>query len=97
MIQHVVLFGISKDTPMESLLEARDRLHALVGKIPGLVSLKADTDIGIDGNCGLGLIAHLENRSALEVFSKDPDHLAVADYISNFRTGIAIMDSEILN
>jgi hypothetical protein len=95
MIQHIVLFGITKETSTEDLMQARNQLHALVGKIPGLVSLKADIDMGIEGNCRLGLVAHLTDRSALDVFSKDPDHLAVAGYISGFRTSIAIIDYEV--
>jgi hypothetical protein len=95
MIQHIVLFGITEETPTKDLIKARDQLQALVGKIPGLVSLKAETDMGIEGNCRLGLVAHLKDRPALDVFSKDPDHLAVAGYISRFRTSIAIIDYEV--
>ena len=95
MIQHIVLFGISKETPAEDLIKARNQLQALVVKIPGLISLKAETDMGIEGNCRLGLVAHLKDRLALDVFSKNSDHLAVADYISRFRTSIAIIDYEV--
>jgi len=70
MIQHIVLFGITKETSTEDLMQARNQLHALVGKIPGLVSLKADIDMGIEGNCRLGLVAHLTDRSALDVFPR---------------------------
>lgn len=96
MIRHIVLFHVIEGTPTERLQEAVDRLEALVGVIPGLRSLKAGIDIGIDGNFDFGLIAELEDRAALEVFSKDATHMDVAMYILEFRrdTDIAILDLE---
>ena len=96
MIRHIVLFRVIEGTPTERLQEAVDRLEALVGVIPGLRSLKAGIDIGIDGNFDFGLIAELDDRAALEVFSKDAIHMDVAMYILDFRrdTDIAILDLE---
>ena len=97
MIRHIVLFRVIEGTPAERVQEAIDRLEALVGVIPGLRSLKAGIDIGIEGNFDFGLVAELDDRAALEVFSADPTHMDVAMFILEFRrnTDIAILDLEI--
>ena len=97
MIRHIVLFRVLDGTPAERVQEAIDRLEALVGVIPGLRSLEAGTDIGVDGNYNFGLVAELEDRTALEVFSAHPTHMEVAQFILEFckTTDIAILDLEI--
>jgi hypothetical protein len=97
MIRHIVLFRVNEGTPAERVQEAIDRLEALVGVIPGLRSLKAGIDIGIEGNYNFGLVAELDDRAALEVFSTDATHMEVAMFILEFRknTDIAILDLEI--
>lgn len=97
MIRHIVLFRVIEGTPTERVHEAIDRLQALVGVIPGLRSLKAGIDIGIEGNYNFGLVAELDDRAALEVFSTDATHMEVAMFILEFRknTDIAILDLEI--
>lgn len=95
MIKHVVLFRVGEGTPEERIHEAVDRLEALVGSIPGLRSLQAGTDVGIDGNFDFGLVAELDDRNALEAFSTDAAHMEVAMFILEFRTDIAILDLEL--
>lgn len=94
MIRHIVLFRVAEGTPRERLQEAVDRLEALVDVIPGLRSLEAGIEIGVEGNFDFGLVAELDDRAALEVFSTDPTHMEVAMYILEFRTDIAILDLE---
>ncbi|MGJ3190151.1 Dabb family protein [Paenarthrobacter sp. FR1] len=96
LIRHIVLFRVIEGTPTERLQEAVDRLEALVGVIPGLRSLKAGVDIGIQGNFDFGLVAELEDRAALEAFSTEATHMDVAMFILEFRksTDIAILDLE---
>ena len=72
MIRHIVLFRVIEGTPIERMQAAANRLEALVGVIPGLRSLKAGIDIGIEGNFDFGLVAELEDRAALECSRKMP-------------------------
>ncbi len=97
MIRHIVLFRVIEGTPTERLQEAVSRLEALAGVIPGLRSLKAGIDVGVQGNFDFGLVAELEDRAALEAFSTDATHMDVAMFILEFResAGIAILDLEI--
>lgn len=95
MIRHIVLFRVNEGTPKELLQDACKRLEALVDVIPGLLSLKAGVDIGIEGNFDLGLVAELEDRAALERFVADPAHHEVGDSIAKFRKDYAALDLEI--
>lgn len=95
MIRHIVLFRINEGTSNKQVQDACDRLEALVGVIPGLRSLKADVDLGIEGNVDFGLVAELDDRAALDVFSTDSRHLDVAYQILEFRKDIAVFDVEI--
>jgi len=95
MIQHVVLFRTLEGTPKEHIQQACGRLEALVGVIPGLRSMNAGIDIGIEGNFDFGLLAMLDDRKALDVFSTHPAHMEVAYFILDFRKDTAIFDVEV--
>jgi len=97
MIRHIVLFRVNDGTGSERIQAASDDLEALVGIIPGLRSLEAGADIGIESNFDFGLVAELDDRAALDAFSTDPRHLDVAMAILKFRqpADIAILDLEI--
>lgn len=99
MIRHIVLFHVHEGTTRARMQNAVDRLEALVGVIPGLISLEAGIDIGDGGstaNADFGLIAELEDRAALETFSNDGRHREVAMDILTFRDqgDIVILDFE---
>jgi hypothetical protein len=94
MIRHIVLFRVAPHTPKERLIEACERLKALVGVTPGLRSLQAGIEIGVEGNFDFGLVAELDDRAALDLFSTDAAHLEVAYAILEFRTDIAVLDFE---
>lgn len=94
MIRHIVLFRVVDGTTKEQVQKACDSLEALVGVIPSLRSLKADIDLGVDGNVDFGLVAELDDHAALDVFSTDPEHMRVAYEILEFRKDIAVFDVE---
>lgn len=92
MIKHFVLFCVVGSTPRDKIQDACNRLEALVGIVPGLVSLKAGVDLGVEGNYDFGLLAEFDDRDGLNTFSTDAAHLEVAEFIADFRSDIAILD-----
>ncbi|WP_029149556.1 Dabb family protein [Microbacterium indicum] len=95
MIRHIVLFGAAEGTTREALDETAGALEALVGKVPGLLSMKAGADLGIDGNAALGLVAEFEDRAALDVYATHPAHLEVVALVARFKTSRAAIDIEV--
>lgn len=95
MIRHIVLFRVNEGTSKALQYEACERLEALVPNSPGLTSLQAGLDIGIEGNFDFGLVAEFEDRAALDRFSSDAAHLDVAYWIAEFRKDIVVFDMEI--
>jgi len=94
MIRHIVLFRVHDGTTQEQMQDAITRLEGLVGTIPGLVSLEGGVDIGADGNHDFGLVAELEDQTALDAFSADDAHMEIAMDILKFRNpeDIVILD-----
>ncbi|MBP2437329.1 Dabb family protein [Microbacterium amylolyticum] len=93
MIRHIVLFQAADGTPVSQLQEAADALEALVGKIPGLISMTAGVEgVGLPGNYDLGLVAELEDEAALTVYADHPAHLEVVALVGAFKVGRAGID-----
>nr|WP_245324926.1 Dabb family protein [Microbacterium amylolyticum] len=93
VIRHIVLFQAADGTPVSQLQEAADALEALVGKIPGLISMTAGVEgVGLPGNYDLGLVAELEDEAALTVYADHPAHLEVVALVGAFKVGRAGID-----
>ena len=60
--------------------EIKEGLEALLGKVPGLVSIKVNIDGRLDSsNCDVMLDSTLESPEALKAYATHPEHVAVAD------------------
>ena len=58
----------------------KEGLEGLLGKVPGLVSIKVNVDGRLDSsNCDVMLDSTLENVEALKAYATHPAHVAVAD------------------
>lgn len=83
MVKHVILWKL-KDELTESQKESvkaeiKAGLEGLAGKIPGLVSIKVNTEGLSTGNVDLMLDSSFESFEALKGYSVHPEHVAVAD------------------
>lgn len=92
MIRHVVLmrFADPADAP-----EAKSRLEALSGRIPGLLSL----DVGLDvlrseASYDLSLVTTHETLQALDDYQVHPEHQEFKTWVGSRLTGRAAVDSE---
>jgi hypothetical protein len=90
MVVHVVLFKFS-DASHAS--EARSRLCAMQGRIPGLLGVEAGVDFTrSQRSFDLALITRHESREALAVYQTHPVHEEVAAFIRSKMTGAAAVD-----
>ena len=55
-------------------------LEGLMGKVPGLLSVKVNVDGRLDSsNCDVMLDSVLESPEALKAYAQHPEHLAIAN------------------
>ena len=98
-VRHVVvwrLVGESAEEKNNSFDLVADDLHALVGTIPGLMSLSVSRSTGPNPkNWDMCLISEHESWDALDVYASHPAHLAVASRIAEITTERAGADFEL--
>ena len=98
MIKHIVAWKL-KDEAQGNSREAnaaiiKEKLEALVGKIPGL--LKAKVFKTLDGckDYDYTLISELESEEALAGYQEHPLHKEVSAFVKNVRESRASIDYE---
>lgn len=100
MIKHIVMWRLheqanGQDKATNAQL-AKDKLEALVGQIPGLISL----EVGSDFSCGemsadLVLYSELTSRQALADYASHPAHVEVVKFILSICSERRVVDYEI--
>ena len=83
MVRHVILWKIKKEYTGEersrAILGVKESLEALAGKIPGLLSIRVETEALPSSNADLMLDSTFESREALAGYQSHPDHVAAAN------------------
>lgn len=84
MVKHIILWTLNPELTAEKKAEVKkeikEGLEALLGKVPGLVSIKVNIDGRLDSsNCDVMLDSTLESPEALKAYATHPEHVAVAD------------------
>lgn len=83
MIKHLILWKLKEELTGEQkesvMAGIKENLEGLVGKVPGLVSLKIVTDKLETSTADLMLDSLLESKEALKGYAVHPEHVAVAD------------------
>ena len=99
MIQHVVVWKLIDQSLSEreaALSRFREELAALVGVVPGLVSVSLTADVGdTTTNFDVSLISIHESREALAVYQSHPAHVAIGKWWGQLVTQRGAVDSEI--
>ena len=89
MVRHVILWklreSLSSDEKNQVMLNMKEQLEALVGKVPGLISLKIIINDMESSNADIMLDSVLESEDALKGYQGHPEHVKVADtYVRPF-------------
>ena len=83
MVKHVILWQLKDELTAEEKAtikkEMKESLEALVGKIPGLVELKIQTEYLASSNAEVMLDSTFEDEASLKAYATHPEHVAVAD------------------
>lgn len=83
MVRHVILWKLSeKFSEAEKELiktNAKRELEGLIGKVPGLISMKIETGRLHGSNADMMLDSSFESIEALNGYKDHPEHVRVAD------------------
>ena len=83
MTKHVILWTLKSEYSIDEKQNikenAKKAIEALVGKVPGLVSIKLNITPLASSNADMMLDATLESKEALKGYQVHPDHVAAAN------------------
>lgn len=100
MVKHIVFwrlkdFAEGRDKAANARL-IKERLEALAGRIPGLLSIEVGCDfVHAETSCDLALYSELESREALDAYQAHPAHQAVIPLIRALVTERRAVDYEL--
>ncbi len=80
MVKHIILWKLKEEFNTDAIkADMKASLEALVGKVPGLIELKVQTERLDSSNVDVMLYSVLESKEALKGYAVHPEHVAVAD------------------
>lgn len=97
MVHHIVMWKFKPEVKEEERVmrkqEMKEHLTALVGKVPGLLSLEFVENPIPSSTHDIALVSTLEKAEDIGVYAAHPEHVAVADtYVRPFVTERACLD-----
>ena len=100
MVKHIILWQLKEELKGEEKEQVKNNmkayLEALVGKVPGLISMQIVIDGFESSNADVMLDSTLEDEAALKGYAVHPEHVAVADtYVRPFTAVRTCMDYEV--
>lgn len=100
MVKHIVLWRLKPEahgqTAAENARAIKEKLEALVGLVPGLVSLEVGLDFErSDQASDVVLYSVFTSREALRSYQEHPAHKAVMPFIAEARSERRVIDYEI--
>lgn len=99
MVHHIVMWKFKPEIEEERKPELKramkENLSALVGKVPGLLTVEFVESPLASSTHDVALVTTLEKAEDIAVYAAHPDHVTVADtYVRPFVTERACLDYE---
>ena len=80
MVKHIILWKLKDESNNDSVKQGiKEGLEGLQGVIPGLISIKVQTESLLSSNVDVMLDSSFENEEALKAYAVHPAHVEVAD------------------
>ena len=97
MVKHIILWKLKDEFNNDKIKsDMKAGLEALVGKVPGLVEMKIQTECLPSSNVDVMLYSVLESKEALKGYAIHPEHVKVADtLVRPFTESRSCIDFEI--
>ena len=94
MIKHIVRWKF-KEGEQENMMLFRERLLALKGQIPEIRAMEVGINVNpSERSYDAVLVSEFDSLEALNSYSTNPLHVAVADFCKSIRTGSVSVDYE---
>ena len=94
-VQHIVIVELKDGVSDEQMAGPLQDLRALVGKIPGLLSVKVGKNFSErGGNYSYAAVMVLEDKEALAGYGPHPAHQAAAGQLVELAESVLVMDFE---
>lgn len=95
MVKHIVFFRL-KDPNSENIIQAKERLMSMEGKIDILKHIEVGIDfMKSDRSFDLALITHFDSQEDLKTYATHPEHLPILAYMKEIVAQSAAVDYEI--
>lgn len=98
MVKHIVMWNLAEEadgrTRAENAAIMKQKLEALVGKVPGLLMAQVGLNF-TPGGADVCLYAELCDRRALAVYQDHPEHVKVKAFVHQVVTGRSAADFEV--
>lgn len=99
MIKHVILWKLKDEIPeadrAAKIAEAKARLEALAGKIPGLLSITVNTGALASSNADMMLDSAFTDADALAAYQTNPLHVEAATFVRSIVAQRLCLDFEV--
>ena len=94
MIKHIVMWKF-KEGEQENMMLFRERLLALKEQIPEIRAMEVGINVNpSERSYDAVLVSEFDSLEALNSYSTNPLHVAVADFCKSIRTGSVSVDYE---
>ena len=100
MIKHIVVWRLHEsahgNSKAENAAKIKQRLEALKGVVPGLITLEIGIDFSATADSGdVVLYSEFESREALDAYQAHPMHQEVMPFIMAARSERRMVDYEV--
>lgn len=94
MVKHIILWTLKEESDNLSIkVDMKAALEALVGVVPGLVTMQIEIHPLPGSNADVLLYSEFEDEAALRAYAVHPEHVRVADtYVRPFTKTRTVMD-----
>ncbi len=80
MVKHIILWKLKEEFNNSEVKSGiKNGLEGLLGKIPGLLEIRVETERLDSSNTDVMLYSVFESEEALKTYAKHPEHVFVAD------------------
>lgn len=100
MIKHIVMWKLKEEHDglgkPEIAKKLKKELEDLKEKIPQIIEIEAGINFNpSEASYDVALYSSFESNDDLEIYQKHPDHMKVAEFVSQIRTQRCVVDYEI--